>query len=83
MDEDDDFESLGEMMDPTLNYDINRVPEQLKPVVMETLIGMNTWLMDTIEKEGILFEMLTWSQDRITKYEEALISKHKAEQGDN
>lgn len=82
MDE-DDFESFKEIMEPTLNYDINRVPEPLKPVVMESLIGMNTWLMDTIEKEGILLEMLTWSQDRITKYEEALISKHKAEHGDD
>jgi hypothetical protein len=82
MDE-DDLESFSEIMQPTLNYDINRVPEPLKPVVMEALIGMNTWLMDTIEKEGILLEMLTWSQDRITKYEEALISKHKAEHGDD
>jgi len=81
MDE-DDFESFQEMMEPTLNYDITRVPEPLKPVVMESLIGMNTWLMDTIEKEGLLFEMLTWSQDRINTYEQALISKRKAEQGE-
>jgi hypothetical protein len=81
MDE-DDFESFQEMMEPTLNYDITRVPEPLKPVVMESLIGMNTWLMDTIEKEGLLFEMLTWSQDRIHTYEQALISKRKAEQGE-
>jgi hypothetical protein len=80
MAEDDDFKF--EDLKPTLGFDITKVPDTFKPVAMEVVIGMNTWLMETLEEEGILFEMLTWSTERIKQYEQALISKREAERGD-
>lgn len=75
--EDFEFEDLK----PTLGFDITRVPDRLRPAAMEGVIGMNLWLLETLEEDGILFEMLTWSKERIKQYEQALISKHEAERG--
>jgi len=39
------------------------------------------WLFNQLEKDDMVLEMLTWSKDRIKKYEQSLIDKHEAERG--
>jgi hypothetical protein len=81
-DEDDDDFEFSDLGSFKINYDINRVPETFKPVMIEQVVTMSQWLMEAIEEDGKLMEMLTWSKERIASYEQALLQKHQAERGD-
>ena len=80
--DDEDFD-LSDLMNTALDYDINKVPDTFKSAMIEQLCAMNNFLVDSLEDEGKLMEMLTWSKDRIKSYESAIIQKHLAEKGHN
>jgi len=73
----EDFEAAQ----PKLDFNINAVPDPLKQVAMNQFIDMSMWLFNQLEKDDMVLEMLTWSKDRIKKYEQSLIDKHEAERG--
>jgi hypothetical protein len=79
-DDEDDF-SLSSLTDLNLDYDISKVPAPLKSLALEQICAMNNFLVNSLEEEGKLMEMLTWSSERIKSYETAIIQKHKAERG--
>jgi hypothetical protein len=79
-DDEDDF-SLSSLTDVNLDYDISKIPAPFKAMALEQICAMNAFLVNSIEDEGKLMEMLTWSTERIKSYETAIIQKHKAERG--
>lgn len=86
-DDDDDrgssFSEFSEFMTFKLGRDINSIPDPLKASVIEQTIDAGTFLMNSLENEGKLIEMLTWSSERIKAYENAILEKRKAEMGDD
>jgi hypothetical protein len=79
--DDEDGFSLSSLTDLNLDYDISQIPGPFKSLALEQICAMNNFLVNSLEEEGKLMEMLTWSSERIKSYETAIIQKHKAERG--